>query len=526
MPSPKRLLAGACGFLVALGVLAESQTRSILGRVTTKSAPVPEHTEVSIDRAGTYLTTASGKFEIPLSPALKVGFPVTFQVNGWVVIDPCVLARGRTYLPDPEAEPIPIEVLRPGDRGLLSDNSIGCIVKERDSQFSPRSGSASGPRSSLSGRSMPVVAELRRPISPRWSEGSDHERGHARLVTAKYRPNLSLDPGPPPQERRESKQQMSDQYLADQAKQLGLTEEELATAIGRWANSVEDPYLKGLAALYERRYAEASRCISESIASSTGDTLERYVPLALAEYEQGHYSAAEIALRKVLAVHADDPLVLNNLGIVLDAEAKYGEAEPLYKRAWAIDEQALGPEHQDVATDLNNLAVLYQDQGKYGAAEPLYRRALAIDEKALGPDHPSVATRLNNLALLYLRLGKYGEAEPLHKRALAIDEKALGPDHAYVATDLNNLARLYKLQGKYGAAEPLYMRALAIDEKVLGPGHPDVANHLDNLAVLYQAQGKYGAAEPLYMRALAIDEKALGPEHPDVAKHLYNLALL
>jgi hypothetical protein len=28
-------------------------------------------------------------------------------------------------------------------------------------------------------------------------------------------------------------------------------------------------------------------------------------------------------------------------------------------------------------------------------AEPLYRRALAIDEKSFGPDHPNVAIRLN-----------------------------------------------------------------------------------------------------------------------------------
>jgi hypothetical protein len=31
-------------------------------------------------------------------------------------------------------------------------------------------------------------------------------------------------------------------------------------------------------------------------------------------------------------------------------------------------------------------------------AEPLYRRALAIDEASYGPDHPEVATDLNNLA--------------------------------------------------------------------------------------------------------------------------------
>ena len=55
-----------------------------------------------------------------------------------------------------------------------------------------------------------------------------------------------------------------------------------------------------------------------------------------------------------------------------------------------------------VATSLNNFAILYDKQGRYVAAEPLHKRALAISEKALGPDHPDVASILNNLSLLYV----------------------------------------------------------------------------------------------------------------------------
>ena len=89
---------------------------------------------------------------------------------------------------------------------------------------------------------------------------------------------------------------------------------------------------------------------------------------------------------------------------------------------------------------LNNLAVLYQGQGRYAEAEPLYKRALAIREKALGPDHPDVAASLNNLAVLYAAQGRYADAEPLYKRSLAIREKVFGPDHSDVALSLNNLA--------------------------------------------------------------------------------------
>ena len=57
--------------------------------------------------------------------------------------------------------------------------------------------------------------------------------------------------------------------------------------------------------------------------------------------------------------------------------------------------------------------------GRYADADPLYNRALANREKALGPDHPDVAQSVNNLADLYSAQGRYADAEPLYKRALA-----------------------------------------------------------------------------------------------------------
>ena len=96
---------------------------------------------------------------------------------------------------------------------------------------------------------------------------------------------------------------------------------------------------------------------------------------------------------------------------------------------------------------LNDLALLYEAQGRYAEAEPLYKRALAIDEKALGPDDPSVGTSLNNLAELYRAQGRYAEAEPpqtgTHHR-----RKDAGSRPLDVGRPLNNLALLYHAQGR------------------------------------------------------------------------------
>jgi tetratricopeptide (TPR) repeat protein len=110
----------------------------------------------------------------------------------------------------------------------------------------------------------------------------------------------------------------------------------------------------------------------------------------------------------------DDPDVarlLKRTASYLTERARYSEAEPLYRRALAIREKALGPDHPNTAESLNNLAGLYRSQGRYAEAEPLYRRALAICEQALGPDHPNVGVVRGNLAALLDEMGRQGEAE-------------------------------------------------------------------------------------------------------------------
>lgn len=87
------------------------------------------------------------------------------------------------------------------------------------------------------------------------------------------------------------------------------------------------------------------------------------------------------------------------------------DAEPLYRRALAIREEALGPEHPDVASVLVGLAQLHRAQGRLSDAEPLYRRAIAIQQKAVGPNHPSVRALVDNLAAVTEQLRRQAEAE-------------------------------------------------------------------------------------------------------------------
>ena len=89
---------------------------------------------------------------------------------------------------------------------------------------------------------------------------------------------------------------------------------------------------------------------------------------------------------------------------------------------------------------------MYEKQGRYAEAEPPCKRALAIREKTLGPDHPDTAQSLNTLAEVYGEQGQYAEATRLLKRALAIHEKTLGPDHPITTLCREMVSKLHDEQ--------------------------------------------------------------------------------
>src|SRR5882672_7680145 len=78
----------------------------------------------------------------------------------------------------------------------------------------------------------------------------------------------------------------------------------------------------------------------------------------------------------------------------LAQEGRYGEAITLARKLTNEAERASGRQSLLTATTLVVLAQALQAQGEMAEAETVLRRALAIREKALGPNHPDVAAVL------------------------------------------------------------------------------------------------------------------------------------
>lgn len=295
------------------------------------------------------------------------------------------------------------------------------------------------------------------------------------------------------------------------------------------------------------RYAEAESLYKrvlfireKYVGSEHPDVARSLSSLAAIYYKQAKYDDAEPLLRRALAIqeHAsypsgDDSLQVGTtlvlLMVMYSTQGRLTELEPFLDRAIRIYAKALLPErphHPDMAITLDVLAGLCKQTNKYASAEFFWKQALQIREATFSPEQPEVVSLLNKLASLYFSLSKYAAAEPLYERALAIREKTLPPEHRDVLESLYNLAPVYHVQHKYAEAESLYKRILAINEKILKPEDPKVVQSLLILAELYNDQGRYAEVEPLYLRAIAIQEKTLHPEDPILAIRLNNLAQL
>ena len=504
-------VAEACVFAFCLTVAAHSQTRSIQGMVSTSDGLPVGRATVSIDGRVVDTTGDSGGFHTPLQPPLRVGFPVIFTVVGWVVIDPCSGDRGREYLPDPDAEVINLKVLRPRDPRLLKTVGMTCLLTANSSRLpAPKKKIAGVPGASLRSDDPTSFAGAVLPALPGiWdSRGAGPFEFPAPgptgpfLLPAAYHPPFQAQSSPA--DSSHLPPQVDDAFLAEQAKELGFSTDEIKAAITNFSKSAEDPWQKGLVAIYEGRFAEAVGLIHKSIEASPSD-IDRYVPLGYAEYMQGHYAAAEAALRKVLAVHPNDPLLLTNLGTVLGVEGKNNEAEDDLKKAISLNEVIQGADSTVTAQSRSMLGVLYLEEAKLPLAEEQLRKALEIDLNANDP--MAYGGDYQNLASVLAAQGRFAESETMASKAFRADQTTFGGEHPALVMDLFYEAAAEGAQGKSSEAEQSYRHALKIIRDSGDYANPFEALVLLSLGYLYNQQYRSQEALTQFTNALQIVDK-------------------
>ena len=230
--------------------------------------------------------------------------------------------------------------------------------------------------------------------------------------------------------------------------------------------------------------------------------------------QKGEYGRAEEFQKRALELLKGAPNQLAtaigyaNLGNVYSMADDYDRAQPIYRRALGLFENASGEQHLYVAICTSNIGMCHSVNGEFDRAESHYRRALEAAEKTVGYNHPTTANILNKLAILYRQTGRPDRAESFFTRALEAYEESVLEPNIHVAYNLCQFARFYHDRGRLDRAEPLYQRAADVQKRVLGSSHIDLAESLSGLADLYTERGRYEDARVLYDRSLAVAERA------------------
>ncbi|MBZ5583906.1 MAG: tetratricopeptide repeat protein [Acidobacteriia bacterium] len=147
------------------------------------------------------------------------------------------------------------------------------------------------------------------------------------------------------------------------------------------------------------------------------------------------------------------------------------DANALAEGALSLAVKLSGDDSLDAASMYSTVAETHRVAGRPERAEPLYRKAIAIYERLLGPDHRVVASVRNQEALILMGERKFGLAEAQLRRVLTSLDKSCPACLPERWTAEGNLGILRFLQGKYAEADRFLTAALDLQERTsVAPG--------------------------------------------------------
>ncbi|MCA8998656.1 MAG: tetratricopeptide repeat protein [Planctomycetaceae bacterium] len=216
----------------------------------------------------------------------------------------------------------------------------------------------------------------------------------------------------------------------------------------------------------------------------------------------GDYANAEFHFDEALARydHLEEAAgladVLDSMGIMLQTQARYEEADELHLQAAKINEDI--ENDQGLIGNFINLSVLNTHCGNYDRAAEFAGHYLELCE-AIGNDN-GIAHYHLMMGEIERRRGDLGRAEELLLESQKLYRRCGDPSDKMCA--ISELAIVYRLQGKNELAETNSLEALQIAEKL---DHKyGIAHILDDLAQVCIAQGRNNEARNFWTRSLTV----------------------
>src|SRR5262245_15038583 len=235
----------------------------------------------------------------------------------------------------------------------------------------------------------------------------------------------------------------------------------------------------------------------------------------IAEYRLGHFTEAELLLRRALEYaeqdHDDFSAALNRvaLGDIYQAQEQFKKAEQIYEEGISVFRRM--QRVHALAITLRNLAAVLTAQRKYKDSLRHLEEASMVAKTIKPVDFELELRILETFGLTYFGKRKIDKALECFKRSVDL---VYGPGFATsdvnIGKTLNNLANVYEYKRQYRWAEDTYIRALHVTEEQFGRTHHQFVSILDNLGHLYVTLGRDQEAEVQFRQSLAIAESS-GP---------------
>jgi len=199
------------------------------------------------------------------------------------------------------------------------------------------------------------------------------------------------------------------------------------------------------------------------------------------------------------------------LAAVHERLGEFAKSAEEARRATQDLESTLGPRHPQVALSLEAEGNARAEM-KDPESIPLFQRARAIRDSALGPGNALSATSIGNIGATHVRLGRPADALEYLEQALAIFERTIGADSWHFAWATYWLGEAHLRRGELKTALAYANRALAVATKLLDAQHTDLAYPLLTEGKARLAGGAPSAAIPPLERSLALrDSAAVAP---------------
>ena len=243
------------------------------------------------------------------------------------------------------------------------------------------------------------------------------------------------------------------------------------------------------------------------------------------EQAEGYYQHAAAVTERLGGDLHLAALRENMLAMLRLSQGRRAEALQLQTRAVALLGQS-GASSLETAKFLTNLGAMQFSIGQHPDALVSHRRALALFESELGPNHPSVGNALLNLGAALGGSGDEAGEIAAYRRCIAIWEPALGKQHPNLAPVEQNLGTALQILGQKKEALAHFERALSIKRLHLPADHPSVASSQFSIGAMLHRLGRSTDGLRSLHDALKTFEARLGSSHPLVGKTLTEIGLV